>query len=208
MDLLEEELRLAGEPADAWLGRRAIWEDTVSWYLDWRSKRIPNVTKRYLETRGKLELDIAGIPFTLSAVADQIELSHDGKLSIVDFKTGSPPSDEVISTGLEQQMPLQAFIASKGGFEDVTTTALNELVYIAFKAKPKVSIVGARMKPSKSASELAADAEAGLIRLLTEWRSEDAVFLSAPRPQMTGYGTYDRLARRPEWTIEEGEVTE
>lgn len=208
LKLLESELRKAGEPEDAWLGRRAIWEDTARWYLNWRSKRIENVAKHYLERRGRLELEIAGAPFTLSAIADRIELGHNGELSIIDFKTGSPPRDKVIRTGLEQQMPLQALIASQGGFEGVRGAKLSELVYVAFKAVPEISIVGTSMKPPMSATELRDEAEAGLKKLLTEWRSEEAVFLSAPRPQMTGYGTYDRLARRPEWTNEEGEVSE
>ncbi len=208
LKLLERELRLAGEPEEAWLGRRAVWEDTARWYLDWRAERAGNVATLYLERHGKLELEIAGAPFILSAIADRIELDDDGMLSIIDFKTGTPPSDPTISTGLEQQMPLQGLIALRGGFKGVRAAEVKKLVYVAFKAKPGLSVVGTRMKPPRSASELIAEAEAGLTKLLTQWRSEDAVFLSAPRPQMTGYGIYDRLARRPEWTSEEGEVSE
>ena len=204
MILLETHLRLAGESEEAWLGRRAVWADTVDWYLNWRAPRGAQTAKAYLERKGELTLDIAGAPFTLSAIADRIELGHDGLLSVIDFKTGTPPGDKEIKVGFDQQMPLQGLIARGGGFEGVAAGDVSELIYVAFKAKSEAIIVGAK-KPVFTASELADAAENGLEKLIAEWRAEDAIYLSAPRPKFTGYGTYDRLARRPEWTSEDGE---
>lgn len=201
MDLLEMRLAEAGEPAEAWAGRRAIWARTVGWYLDWRAARAAQVANLYLEKKGKWVSEIAGEPFTLSAIADRIELHPDGQLAIVDFKTGSPPTDRMIGAGFSQQMPLQAVMAEKGGFEDVPAGKVESLVYVAFKARPEARVVNAGTKKDPlTATEMAAMAEAGLVQLITDYRAPDAIFNPTPRPQFAGYGEFDRLARRAEWT--------
>lgn len=201
MDLLQYRLKEAGEPEEAWAGRRAIWAKTVDWYLQWRDARKDNVARLHLEKKGYWEMEISGQPFTLSAIADRIERGHDGKLSIVDFKTGSPPTDKMIATGFEQQMPLQAVMAQNGAFEGVAAGDVESLVYVAFKAKPSVRDVntGDRKTPH-TVAEIAAVAEEGLKQLIAAYRESDAVFSSTPRPQFAGYGSYDLLARRAEWT--------
>jgi len=193
---IERELRAAGlSPADL-AASRAVTRRTAAWCLDWLAARAPGLGGVHVEARGALALEIAGAPFTLSATADRIE-RHAGGLAILDFKTGAPPSERQIAAGLAQQMPLQALIAAAGGFEDVPAATVEELVYLAFKAKPAVQLVGG------DPAELAAAAEAGLVRLVGAYRRQEQPYRSAPRVQFVGhdYG-YNRLARRAEWEME------
>lgn len=197
--LIRGELRKTGEPDFVWEGRRAIWEDVADWYLDWRRQRDISGLLR-LEARGRLELEIGGMPFILSATADRIERTATGGLVIVDFKTGLPPSDTAISAGFDQQMPLQAIIAAGGGFEGVPAGPIEAAEYVAVRGRPDARRVGESSRSQKTLAEMVTDAGEGLVRLIGAYRSPDAVFASAPRVQFVKYDYgYNLLARRAEW---------
>jgi ATP-dependent helicase/nuclease subunit B len=176
-----------------------VLEQMATWYLGWRSARHVDGQPK-LEVKGKLDFEISGMPFTLSAMADRIERQPDGSLIVIDFKTGSPPSDKEIAAELSQQMPLQALIAGKGGYEGIPASSVSGLEYVAFKAKPDARVVGQSRALQATPDELAKTAEEGLIRLISAYREDDAAFLSAPRVQFVKYDNgYNRLARRAEW---------
>jgi ATP-dependent helicase/nuclease subunit B len=205
LDLLENELRKAGQGEDEILSARAVHHRTIEWYLaNWRAARTDDVQQIWLEVDGTTDFTFGDDIFTLSAQADRIELNKDGTLSIVDFKTGSPPSDKAINAGLEQQMPLQGVIAETGGFAGVPAKQVHALEYVAFKAAAKAAIV----KPKdKSLGDLIIDARAGLQTLLDGYARAEQPYLSVPRIQFISKyaGDFDRLARRAEWA---GEVSD
>lgn len=199
VSLLTENLSAAGEPSPVLAARHAVLERMADWYIHWRATRHID-GKPELEVKGQLDFEIAGEPFTLSAMADRIERQPDGSIVIVDFKTGSPPTDREIAVGLSQQMPLQALIAVEGGYENVPGTAVSALEYVAFKAKPESRSIGQSRALPAGPEELAREAEKGLLRLIAAYRENDAAFLSAPRVQFVKYDNgYNRLARRAEW---------
>ena len=198
--LLKRELRGTGEAEADWLSREAIWQDVATWFLGWRSARDVS-GGLVLEARGELAYVIAGEDFVLSAQADRIETGPAGEITIVDFKTGSAPSDRMIRAGFDQQMPLQALIAGKGGFERVRAAPVAGLEYAEFKAKPKARTIGPGKDGDLTPAAMAARAEEGVKRLIADYRAPGAVFASAPRVQFVkhDYG-YNLLARRAEWT--------
>lgn len=198
--LLRAELEASGAPETDWLSRAAIWETVAAWYLDWRGGRDVSGGLN-LEVNGKLEYQIEGEKFVLSAQADRIETSAAGDLTIVDFKTGSSPSDKAISIGFDQQMPLQALIAQRGGFENVRGAPVAALEYVEFKGKPKARRIGTGRIPDMDVPSLVARAEEGVQNLIAAYRQPGAVFASAPRVQFVKYDFgYNLLARRAEWT--------
>ncbi len=198
--LLAVQLKKAGEPDADWLSREAIWLDVASWFLEWRAGRDVSGGKK-LEVKGKLEYEIAGEPFTLRAEADRIEIGATGEITIVDFKTGSAPTDPMIRTGFDQQMPLQALIASKGGFEGVRAAPVAALEYVEFRGKPDSRTIGPGKDGQLTPANMIATADEGLQRLISAYRAPDAVFSSAPRVQFVKYDYgFNLLARRAEWT--------
>ena len=208
MALLEQELARVGESKENWVARRAVWQKTVDWYLNWRAVRDTGGARPKLEVKGELSFDIAGYPFTLSATADRIERTATGELVIVDFKTGSPPSDKEIATELSQQMPLQALLARAGAYEGIKEAPVSALEYVAFKAKPDARVVGTSRALTATPGELADKAEEGVRRLIANYRQPDTSFLSAPRVKFVKYDNgFNRLARRAEWAgdTEDGE---
>lgn len=199
--LIEMELAEAGESAAGLAARRAVTRDTARWYLDWRASRLPEIADILPERDGRLDLDLPGGSFRLTAKADRIEQRQDGTLAIIDFKTGQPPTDDQVAAGLAPQMPLQALIAAAGAFDGVPAADVSELAYVAFKARPDWRIIGCSKALEATPAELATGAEKGLARLIAAFRRPEARYLSAPRVQFIrhDYG-YNRLARRDEWS--------
>lgn len=199
LELIRTQLARTGEPEANWLGRLAIWRDVADWYLDWRRGR-DTAGGLMLECRGKLMMEIAGEVFTLSATADRIERTASGELVIVDFKTGQPPSDKAIAAGFDQQMPLQAVIASQGGFKGVEAADVAGLEYVSIRGRPDARCVGEMRGSPKTLPEYIRDAEDGIVRLIAAYRHPGAVYASAPRVQFIKYDYgYNLLARRAEW---------
>lgn len=204
--LLEDELRRGGELDVDLIAlrdrRRAVCQD----YLTWREDMAQALDGPPLtEMRGALTFDIGGRPFTLSGTADRIERRTDGSVAILDFKTGKPPSEKQVRAGLSPQMPLQGLIAREGGYSDLGRAEVEALTYLRFGTHFEVQDLGAaapRAKiEAKPISDLIADAEAGLIDLLTAFADPDHPYLSAPRPERVQYESdFTRLARRDEWT--------
>ena len=51
--------------------------------------------------------------------ADRIERLKDGRYAVLDYKTGAPPSDKQVLSGLSPQLTLEAAILRQGGFKDI-----------------------------------------------------------------------------------------
>ena len=200
LSLIERELRKVGETEDAVASRRAIWKRTAEWYMDWRAQRDTGGGKPRFEVKGGIDLTIADVPFRLTATADRIERMSNGDLVIVDFKTGSPPREKEVATGLSQQMPLQALIARQGGYDRIPAARVDQLHYVAFKAKPEAFSLGGKHGLPAEPSEMADIALEGLQRLIADYRQSVSLFLSAPCVKFVKYDNgYNLLARRAEW---------
>ena len=68
------------------------------------------------EASGTLELARPGGLFRLTGRADRIERRRDGGLAILDYKTGTPPSQKEVDAGLAPQLLLEAAMAEAGAF--------------------------------------------------------------------------------------------
>ncbi|MEM8617230.1 MAG: PD-(D/E)XK nuclease family protein, partial [Pseudomonadota bacterium] len=205
LGLLEEALLAAGESRADLIGLRDRRRAVVADYIDWRAQIAPPFMGQPLtEAYGKIELMVKGAPFKLSATADRIERRPDGRLAILDFKSGAPPSERQVRSGLAPQMPLQGLIAQKGGWNGAGLPAapVSELTYIRFGTQFDVREIGAggRGQDAVTAAELIDETEARLVALLAQFATPDHPYLSAPRPERVSYWSdYTRLARRDEW---------
>ena len=206
LTLLEAELRAGGELDIDLIAlrdrRRSVCEDYLLWRQD-NAHVLDGVP--ITEIRGTLVFDIGGRSFTLSGTADRIERRTDGSLAILDFKTGKPPTEKQVRAGLSPQMPLQGLIAREGGYADLGRARVEALTYLRFGTQFDVQELGAAAPRAKldamPIADLIAEAEAGLVDLLTAFANPDHPYLSAPRPERVQYESdFTRLARRDEWT--------
>ena len=65
--------------------------------------------------------------------ADRIECLADGRYAILDYKTGAPPTEKQVRTGLSPQLTLEAAILRQGGFKNISGASVAELVYVRLR---------------------------------------------------------------------------
>jgi ATP-dependent helicase/nuclease subunit B len=195
--LLDEELRLHGISAERRVAERERLRASVAALIAWFAARSALGAVVYRERRGELMVD--GVKLT--GIADRIEIgaSH---AAILDFKTGAPPTNPQVESGLAPQLPLEAAMLARGAFADVPKAQATELGYFRFGGsdptpKPLTFDAGAH-----AAGEATFAALRGL---LAHYADPAKPFLSKPRVQfIKPYAEYDHLARRKEWADAEG----
>lgn len=217
LDLL---LEIGGELFDEAMrdfpDQRALWwprfERIAHAYLNWEKDRAPKPDDRHSEIYGRLELDVDGLPFTLSGVIDRLDELDDGSLSIIDFKTGEPPSAGQVKTGLNAQLALEVTMQQKGAFDfkgPLSSKGVSELGWVKLDGRRDAApFRSAIMRNSGDTPDgLGELAEQQLIGLIRQYRNPDQGYLSRARPdfEFRYVGDYDHLARVKEWQIADEE---
>ncbi len=199
--------RKSFKKTNIWPSVATLWwprfERIARWFIDTETKRQQNVARHFTEVTGEYEFNQDGEAFTLRARADRIDLLRSHAAIIYDYKTGAVPTAPQVFTGLSPQLPLEAVILTRGGFEDVTAKTVEKIVYIRLSGGEPA---GEQLSIEKNRSqfitpdEAAENALAGLRRRITEFARKDTPYLSRTTPQFERYtGTYDHLARTKEW---------
>jgi ATP-dependent helicase/nuclease subunit B len=152
----------------------------------------------YREKYGKMPVD--GV--NLTGIADRIEIGPN-HVAILDFKTGKPPTDEQVNSGLTPQLLLETAMLMSGSIEGVPKATPTELIYWQFGgSRPAPQEVDAEGGPVLAAEK----AMTALRGLLARYANADQAFYSKPRVQfLKPYDEYDLLARRKEWADEVGD---
>lgn len=196
--LLDEELRWHGIAPERRAADRERLLTSISALIAWFADRSSRGAVIYREKYGKMPVD--GVKLT--GVADRIEIGSD-HVAILDFKTGTPPSNEQVNSGLSPQLLLEAAMLMSGAIEDVPKATPTELIYWQFGgSKPAPRIVDAEGGPVLAAEK----AMASLRGLLKRYANAEQAFYSKPRVQfLKPYDEYDLLARRKEWADEVGD---
>jgi ATP-dependent helicase/nuclease subunit B len=120
---LIEHGRRAFAPVLARPGVWAFWwprfERIARWFVGAEQGRHGAIALSRTETKGELLLDGPAGPFRLTATADRIDRLNDGRLVVIDYKTGQLPSAREVAEGYAPQLPLEALIAEAGGFAEI-----------------------------------------------------------------------------------------
>ncbi|TCS61642.1 double-strand break repair protein AddB [Varunaivibrio sulfuroxidans] len=191
----------------AYPGVRAFWwprfERIADWFIAFeRNRRARGVVTVACEVDGKLALpDPRGGNFILGARADRIDRIADGGLEIVDYKTGVVPSVKQVTSGLAPQLPLEAAIATAGGFAGVPKQAVSRLSYVKLSGG---RVPGKDIPLKVDVDDLAADALSGLKRMIARYGDPRTPYLSRQRVMYEQrQGDFDHLARIAEWSVQE-----
>ena len=103
----------------------------------------PAFAASHLEIKGKLTLG----DFTLTGVADRIDILKDGKCAILDYKTGALPSIKQVTQLLSPQLPLEAAMLAEGGFAGIGKRIAEDLIYLSLAGEKQArtrSVAGGR----------------------------------------------------------------
>ncbi len=153
------------------------------------------------ESSGTLELARPGGLFRLSGRADRIERRRDGGLAILDYKTGTPPSQKEVDAGLAPQLLLEAAMAAEGAFGDGIGGVAEELTYWHLTGGFRAGEERTLFKGDAAAIAAAVvDARAALCSLIDAYDAPDRCYLSQPQPGYAPrFSDYAQLARVAEW---------
>jgi ATP-dependent helicase/nuclease subunit B len=196
---------------------RALWwprfQRIARWFADWETARRGDITAISAETRGEHEIVLDNNrTFKLSARADRIERRSDGSYTILDYKTGAPPTGKQVRLGLSPQLTLEAAILRKGGFDKIDAGAsVGELAYVRISGnnppgEHRALELKIRQGDKPQNPDDAADyALAQLEALIRKFEDPNQAYTSLNLSMWTArYGDYDNLARVKEWSAAGG----
>ncbi|QQA42760.1 PD-(D/E)XK nuclease family protein [Pelagovum pacificum] len=177
-----------------WPAQRQLWlagfERVADWFLETEVARRAVGTPSHFELRGKVHL---GDPdFTLSCLADRLDLTEGGELILYDYKTGKPPTEKQ-QISFDRQLLLEAAMAARGAFAEVGPRRTVIAEFIGLGSSP--AIVPAPMDeapPDQVWEEFRA--------LIRAWADPNRGYSARARAfTEESVGDYDHLARRGEW---------
>ncbi len=115
---------------------RALWwprfKRIADWFAGWETGRRLDISAIAAEIRGEISIRLDNErSFVLSARADRIEHRRDGRYTILDYKTGQPPTGKQVRMGLSPQLTLEAAILREGGFQNIPAgSSVSEFSYV------------------------------------------------------------------------------
>ena len=179
----------------------------VAWFTDWERRRRPTLASVHAEIRGELKIVLGCTTFSLSARADRIERRRDGAYAILDYKTGQPPTEPQVRTGLAPQLTLEAAILRGGGFAEIPSGSVAELTYVRLRGgEPAGEIKNIDFKDKGTPDSFADITKAKLTGIAAKFLIDGEPYRSLVHPMwQKHYGEYDHLARVKEWASSGGE---
>jgi ATP-dependent helicase/nuclease subunit B len=181
----------------------ALWwprfQRAATWFVGIESARRANIRQSFVEIAGRRIFKGPAGDFTLRCRADRIDILTSGGGSIVDYKTGEPPTKKQVHILLAPQLPLEGAILAEGGFTEIGKLAPSELLYIRFGGGDEAGDV---RDVSDDVIALVEKAEQQLIGRIAAYDSADTSYPPRIKPFRAELsGDYDHLARVREWSL-------
>jgi ATP-dependent helicase/nuclease subunit B len=178
---------------------RALWKPRLLEAIDWiadqeRSNRAEDRHPLTAEAEGKAE--IGGV--IVHGRADRIDRMADGRLAIIDYKTGQPPRSKAVEAGFALQLGLLGLIARADGFDGIKGEPGSHEYWSLAKDKDRF---GKKYCPDAKAGSEAflAHSLAHLTEAIAKWLTGEEPFTAKLNPAYAPYGEYDQLMRLEEW---------
>ncbi|HEU4957449.1 MAG TPA: double-strand break repair protein AddB [Sphingomicrobium sp.] len=178
---------------------RALWSPRLMEAIDWiaeqvskdrESGRVPVVAEK------KGEAQVAGV--LLHGRVDRIDRFADGRLAIIDYKTGQAPAKKAVSEGFALQLGLLALIARAGGFGDVQGEIGGHEYWSLAKKNGRL---GYRQSPDSDdgPDAFVERAHAQFFAAVSDYLLGSKEFTAKLNPAYAPYEDYDQLMRLEEW---------
>jgi ATP-dependent helicase/nuclease subunit B len=176
-----------------WPAVRQIWRARMvalaDWFVDEESRRRQVSSPVVIETKGSLHLPELG--FTLTGKPDRIDRYQDGRLEVVDYKSGKVPAPADIDR-LDRQLWLLALMIEGGAFVEAGSGVALVTHYGLGETRVSANAVDA---------DLLARHRDDLLALLRAYQARERGYASKRLAEMDRFeGDYDHLARRGEWS--------
>lgn len=181
------------------LERRAFWwpsfEKIVDHLVALESQYRPDIYRIHSEVKGFFELEAPAGKFKVTAKADRVDETKDGKINIIDYKTGKARTPKEVEKGYAPQLPIEGLIAQKGGYQEIKAAKVGALIY--WQLGKKDTVIAAKM------DTILQDTEEHLQKLISLFDFETTGYICHPNPKrVPEYSDYEHLARVKEWSVQ------
>jgi ATP-dependent helicase/nuclease subunit B len=152
-----------------------------------------------LEEQGRMALP--ELDFVLTARPDRIDILPDGRVYLIDYKTGPAPTPEQQRV-FDKQLLLSAVMAAHGAFGVKVPTDVAAIAYIGLGATPK--------KVETPITEaLLAEHWQGLMALIGRYQNRSTGYTARRALHLvTDHSDYDHLSRFGEWDTSDPSLPE
>ncbi|UAB88819.1 double-strand break repair protein AddB [Ruegeria sp. SCSIO 43209] len=139
-----------------------------------------------------MRLALTPLDFTIAGRADRIDRSGQGALRIIDYKTGTPPTESQ-QAKFDKQLLIEAAMAEQGGIEGFDPLPVAQAIFIGMGGTYKEVPAPLQKEPTDKVL-------AELKELISAYLEPDQGFSSRRMLHKdTDIGDYDHLARFGEW---------
>jgi ATP-dependent helicase/nuclease subunit B len=188
--------------------RLLVWpriEQGLEYFAAFDRDRRDNLAQVLSEQPGSLVIPLAdGSQFTLSAVADRIEILKWGNIFLVDYKTGAVPGVNEARVGFAPQLTLEAAMLARGAFHGAPAQAPMGALYLKLGGAKGGEQRAMNFK-DETFAEVAEEHYRALVAMLDQFADVDTPYPPRPYPKFVGaFGVYDHLARVKEWSASGG----
>jgi ATP-dependent helicase/nuclease subunit B len=178
---------------------RALWSPRLMEALSWiaeEAARDRDIGRRPELAEEFGEAEVAGV--TLYGKVDRIDRLADGKLAIVDYKTGQAPARKAVAEGFAMQLGLLSLIARGGGFKGIQGEVGAHEYWSLAKKGGKFGY--RQSQDSDDGPEAFVErAYAFFASAAANWLVGDDPFVAKLNPAYAPYEDYDQLMRLEEW---------
>ena len=145
-----------------------------------------------IEQVGAIEVGRTG--FTLYGTPDRIDLLPDGRLHLVDYKTGTPPT-KAQQEAFDKQLLLAAAMAERGGFADLGPTEVARISYLGLGS-------GEKAVETEIDHQMLAEQWARFVQLVQAYADPATGYTARRAVFETRFSLpYDHLSRFGEWQM-------
>ena len=176
----------------------AFWQPAVdkmiAWILQHENGYRQTIAKICSEISGRYSFIAPGGMFTIGAKADRIDITADGKLNIIDYKTGRARTKKEITAGYAPQLPIEALIAQNGGFPGLAPSSVASLRYWRL-GREEICV-------DEKIDQILEHNLANIKTLVAIFDNPDKPYITQPNPKYApAYSDYEHLSRLKEWGV-------
>ncbi len=183
----------------------AVWKPRFvkisEWILEFEKNRREKSLKIFSEIPGKVEMNLGnGKKFTLVGKSDRIEIKENSEFSLLDYKTGLPPTATEVRKAVAPQLLIEALMLTKGVFKQEIAKCKNgDLVYVRLTGRKnagEIQIIDLK----EELPDFLERFEKSLQEMLEFYFVQGSPFMAIPNVKNAPkYNDYEHLERLDDW---------
>lgn len=187
---------------------RAFWtprfKRAAEWFAAHETLRRPDIEQTWVEVDGRASFITPTGKFELFGKADRIDRLWSGGYTIIDYKTGAPPSKTSVTMGTAPQLPLLAALLQQNGFDTIPAGVVRQMEYWKISGgDPAGEASSALGKKAPSPDAVAELRWADLQRLIIAYSDPAQPYKATPiASEKPTFSDYRHLQRFDEWSEE------